>query len=172
MNKKIVIIIGIIIFIVLVFVFLGNRMQNNESSENELFSNEEIQRESFEQNNQENGGDNIGVENNEVTELKRGYYNSYSQENIALAETEKIVLFFHATWCPSCRALNQDIESNISSIPSELTILKVDYDKETELKIKYGVTTQHTLVQIDKEGNLLKKWSGGSRIEAVVSQIQ
>lgn len=103
---------------------------------------------------------------------KAGSYESYSAEKIAMAETGKVVLFFHASWCPSCKALNSDMEKNMSAIPAGVTILKTDYDKETELKKKYGVTYQHTLVQVDKDGNLIKKWSGGSKLENLISQIQ
>jgi len=105
-------------------------------------------------------------------EVKAGSYVGYAAEKIALAATGKVVLFFHAPWCPSCRALNGDIEKNVSTIPAGVTILKTDYDKETDLKKKYGVTSQHTLVQVDKDGNLIKKWSGGSKLENLLSQIQ
>lgn len=104
--------------------------------------------------------------------VKAGSYESYSGEKISMAATDSVVLFFHASWCPSCRALNADIEKNASVIPAGTTILKTDYDKETELKKKYGVTSQHTLVQVDKDGNLIKKWSGGSKLENLLSQIQ
>jgi len=106
------------------------------------------------------------------TVKKMGIYEVYSPEKIARAETGDNVLFFHASWCPSCRRLNSDIEDNSSSIPQGLTILKVDYNKETELKKKYGVTTQHTLVQVDKDGNLIAKWSGGSTLTNLVSRIK
>jgi hypothetical protein len=53
-----------------------------------------------------------------------------------------------------------------------VSILKVDYDKETELKKKYGVTYQHTLVQVDKDGNLIKKWSGSPTLTKLVSEIK
>jgi thiol-disulfide isomerase/thioredoxin len=98
-------------------------------------------------------------------------YQIYSEDKISLAENGKAVIFFQASWCPSCRALNNDIEKNIDSIPSDVTILKADYDKETELKKKYGVTSQHTLVQVDKDGNLIQKWSGGSNLESILSKI-
>jgi len=104
--------------------------------------------------------------------MKAGSYESYSPEKIARAETGDVVLFFHASWCPSCRGLNADIESNSSAIPEGISILKLDYDKETELKKKYGVTTQHTLVQVDKDGTLVKKWSGGATLKNLVSEIQ
>lgn len=106
-----------------------------------------------------------------ITETK-GSYEAYSAEKIAKAATGDVVLFFHASWCPSCRGLNNDIEKNLNKIPAQVTILKTDYDKETELKKKYGVTYQHTLVQVDENGNMIKKWSGGSRLENLLSQIQ
>lgn len=103
--------------------------------------------------------------------MKVGSYEAYSADKIARAETGDVVIFFHASWCPSCRGLNSDIESNLKSIPEGVTILKADYDKETEMKKKYGVTTQHTLVQVDKDGNMIKKWSGGGSLDSVLSKI-
>lgn len=82
------------------------------------------------------------------------------------------MLFFHAPWCPSCRGLNSNIEANRDDIPASLTILKTDYDTETALKQKYGVTIQHTLVQVDKDGNLIKKWSGGGTLTTIINQIK
>ena len=107
----------------------------------------------------------------EAEMMTSGNYESYTPEKISNAKGNT-VLFFHASWCPSCRGLNSDIEKNLDNIPSDLTILKVDYDKETALKQKYGVTTQHTLVQVDNQGTLIKKWSGGSSLERLVSQVE
>lgn len=104
--------------------------------------------------------------------MMKGSYEAYSSEKMARAETGDVVLFFHASWCPSCRGLNSDIEANMSSIPEGVSILKVDYDKETDLKKKYGVTYQHTLVQVDKDGNLIKKWSGSPKLAKLVLEIQ
>lgn len=106
------------------------------------------------------------------TMMKAGSYEAYSPDKLVRAETGDVVLFFHASWCPSCRGLNVSIESNLKSIPESVTILKTDYDKETDLKKKYGVTYQHTLVQVDKDGNMIKKWSGSSSLDNLLSQIQ
>ena len=111
-----------------------------------------------------------GVESTSV--MMKGSYEAYSPEKIARAATGDVVLFFHASWCPSCRALSSDIEANMGSIPEGVTILKVDYDKETELKKKYGVTYQHTLVQVDKDGNMIKKWSGTPKLANLLSEIK
>ncbi len=107
-----------------------------------------------------------------VDTMMQGSYEAYSPEKIARAQTGDVVLFFHASWCPSCRSLNSDIESNLTSIPEGVLILKVDYDKEVDLKKKYGVTYQHTLVQVDKDGNHIKKWSGRPKLANLISNIQ
>lgn len=116
--------------------------------------------------------DTMKEKSSSETMMKVGSYEAYSPEKIARAETGNVVLFFHASWCPSCKALSSDIEKNVSAIPASVTVLKADYDKETELKKKYGVTTQHTLVQVDKDGNLIKKWSGGSKLSNLLEEIQ
>lgn len=107
----------------------------------------------------------------ETTLKKVGSYEAYAPEKLARAESGAVVLFFHASWCPSCRGLNADIEANLSTIPEGVSILKVDYDKETELKKKYGVTYQHTLVQVDAQGNQIKKWSGSPKLSNVLAEL-
>ena len=99
-----------------------------------------------------------------------GVFKAYSSEAVASADGD-IVIGFFADWCPSCRALKSDLGANASSIPSNLTILDANYDSATDLKKKYGVTTQHTLVQVDKNGTLVKTWRGGNTLDSVVSRI-
>jgi len=83
-----------------------------------------------------------------------------------------IVLYFYASWCPTCRTLTADIDESLADVPSDLTIVVVNYDKSTDLKKQYGVTSQHTLVQVDSTGNQITKWSGGNTLESIISQIQ
>lgn len=103
--------------------------------------------------------------------VKGGVYTFYSPEKLANAESGDVVLFFKAGWCPSCRTVDADIKSNSTNIPKNLTILELDYDASSDLKKKYGVTSQHTFVQVDKDGNMLKKWSGGSTLNSIVKEI-
>ncbi|MFZ2502450.1 MAG: thioredoxin family protein [Nocardioides sp.] len=84
-------------------------------------------------------------------------WSDYEADPAAYADG-KVVLFFHAPWCPSCRASEESI--NADGVPAGLTIVKVDYDSMTELKQKYGITVQHSFVQVDAEGGELKKWTG------------
>lgn len=116
-------------------------------------------------------GDNADLMDKGEVTLKSGSYEAYAPEKLARAETGDVVLFFHASWCPSCRGLNADIEQNLGVIPPGVSILKVDYDTESELKKKYGVTYQHTLVQVAADGTLIKKWSGSPTLSTLVTEI-
>jgi thioredoxin 1 len=89
----------------------------------------------------------------------KGVYAPYEASKIAMANNSKVVLFFHAAWCPTCRAAEKEILE--VGVNNGVIILKVDYDSAKDLKAKYGVTTQHTFVQIDATGNVKTKWSGG-----------
>lgn len=114
---------------------------------------------------------NIGSDSVMSTETK-GSFETYDLEKLALADSGDVVLFFHASWCPTCRSLASNITENIASIPLNTHILKVDYDSETKLKQKYGVTYQHTLVQVDSQGNLIKKWTGSPSLASLLSEVQ
>ena len=54
-------------------------------------------------------------------------------------------------------------------------VLRVNYNdpdtdqEEKELAKKYGITYQHTYVQIDSAGKELTKWNGGGAAELLVN---
>ena len=104
--------------------------------------------------------------------MSAGSYEAYAPEKLANAETGKVVLFFRASWCPTCRALDSDIKANLKNIPKDVTILDVNYDTSTALKQKYGVTYQHTFVQVDAQGTQLAKWQGSATLAALVGNIK
>jgi thiol-disulfide isomerase/thioredoxin len=87
----------------------------------------------------------------------------------ALAAKGPTVLMFAADWCPICQADLKDINANGSRLGS-ITIVVVDYDKAAELKSRYGITVQHTYVQIDAEGKKLAIWSGGG-VDGILSHV-
>jgi len=95
-------------------------------------------------------------------------YTSYSEATLdtALASGQKVALFFHAPWCPSCKAL--DTTLNNDAIPSDVVVLKVDYDTSTELKKKYGIRSQHTIVALDQQKNMIKKETGSKNIADIM----
>jgi thiol-disulfide isomerase/thioredoxin len=85
--------------------------------------------------------------------------------NIEKAQTQAmkgpVVLFFHASWCPSCKDAMMKLESRQADL-GDITLFVVDYDKARAEKRMYGISYQHTFVQIDDQGKVLSKWSGGT----------
>jgi len=112
---------------------------------------------------------NVQANSEAPTELS---YIKTSEGELASIVNDKRVLFFHASWCPTCKTLDKDISSNLLKIPVGVTIAQLDFDKEIDLKKKYGVTLQHTLVQIDSKGNELAKWSGSRDLEDLIARIK
>lgn len=163
MNK---IIIGVVVLIALVLIFSG---LNNEDSQ-EVVNNQENNTVSESENSDINGGLIPEADDSEQLGNISGLYAEYAGD-LTQYEDKDIVLFFKADWCPSCRVLDSNIQENLNDIPEDVVLLELDYDTETELKKKYGVTTQHTMVQVDTSGEMIKKWSGGNRLEDVLNQI-
>ncbi|MEK7181762.1 MAG: thioredoxin domain-containing protein [Patescibacteria group bacterium] len=101
-----------------------------------------------------------------------GKYEAYDVSKLAFAKDGNVVLFFRASWCPTCRALDANIKENMKNIPQDVMILDVNYDASADLKTKYGVTTQHTLVQVDENGNQITKWVGSSSLAELLKNVK
>lgn len=80
-----------------------------------------------------------------------------------------VVLFFNASWCPTCQTANKNFEAE--AFPAGLTIVSVDYDDNTDLRQQYRVTVQHTFVQVDPAGTELAKWTGSNTVSEVEGQL-
>ncbi len=102
-----------------------------------------------------------------------GKYVDYSPDVLEreLRESNKVVLYFSATWCPFCKAADQAFRNKINEIPAGVSVLKVNYDKSDDLKKQYNITYQHTFVQIDADRNQVTKWSGGD-IDALKQNLK
>lgn len=167
--KKII----LILVVIAIVIFFATRNSNKE------VQNEEIMMDSTSQEmtdvSMEDGmemGEEISMDNSSETEgIVAGRYEAYGVDKLAFANEGNVVIFFRAAWCPSCRALDEDIKASLGDIPNNLLILDANYDTENEMKQKYGVTTQHTLVQVDAEGNMIQKWAGGSTLESITEKL-
>lgn len=84
-----------------------------------------------------------------------GVYAAY-EESLVTNANGPVLLFFHAPWCPQCRAIDQDI--NTQGLPDGVTVLKIDYDSNNELRKRYGVTLQTTFIKVDTAGNQIAKY--------------
>jgi thioredoxin-related protein len=60
----------------------------------------------------------------------------------------------------------------LGNIPNDTLILKVDYDSNPDLKSKYKVTSQHTLVQVNQNGDLIKSSPGLYQLNTLDSVLK
>lgn len=102
-------------------------------------------------------------------------YVEYSKASLDQAAGNRRVLYFYANWCPTCKPANEDFTKNSSKIPEDMVVIKVNYNdtdtdqEEKDLAKKYGITYQHTFVQIDAQGKEITKWNGGQTEELLTN---
>ena len=84
-------------------------------------------------------------------------YVDWNETAFAENDDKQRWLYFHADWCPQCRALEADILANPDGIPDEVVIFKVDFDNSEDLRGRYGVNKQTTIVSVDEEGEELEQ---------------
>jgi thioredoxin 1 len=72
----------------------------------------------------------------------------YTPAALAAAQQagEPLVLHFHASWCPTCRAQDKAFDALKADPSLKLTLMEVDYDAEKALEKQMKVTAQSTLV--------------------------
>ena len=94
---------------------------------------------------------------------KGGEFITYEQymehSDAAMHHDGRTVLFFDASWCPDCQKLKNALSTEHDVIPADVTVVDVDYDSHNDLRKQYGVTMQHTFVEVDAQGNKVSSWS-------------
>lgn len=77
----------------------------------------------------------------------------YSADVLATAEKagQPVALHFRADWCPTCRAQDKALQSLKTEKGLDITVLSVNYDTEKELKRRFKISTQSTLVVLKGE---------------------
>lgn len=102
-------------------------------------------------------------------------YIPYSKTVFEDASGKRRILYFYATWCPSCKITNEDFSARADKIPEDVMIIRVNYNdpdtdqEEKALAKQYGISYQHTFVQVDLDGNEITKWNGGGIDELLVN---
>lgn len=106
-----------------------------------------------------------------------GQYLPFTATVLSSTANTRRVLFFYANWCPTCRPADQSFSEKKAQLPVDVSVIRVNYnDTETDqtekdLAAQYGVTYQHTFVQIDAAGNEVTKWNGG-QIDELLTNLR
>lgn len=176
MNNKVIIPLLVFLIVLLVgaigagVLLLNSSEDTNEDTQNNISvdQNDDVQDEDTVATDKNDDQQERDTSNMESSHSSPGSYINYSETSLT---DDTNIIFFHASWCPTCKNLDRNLNNSAVDIPEGVTILKADYDEEDELKKKYGVTYQHTLVQVDKDGNEINQWSGSFSLEDILENI-
>ena len=182
MNKNTLIIVGLVVVAIIVGGFIWSMKQKEE---NAMMEKEKMQKEEMMKKDDDSMMKPIDAMMKQDEKMMKPTdammkddkqslnYIDYSASALASSAQNggKPVIFFKASWCPTCQAADKAFTSHLDQIPAGVTILKADYDTEKDLKAKYGITYQHTFVQVDANGKELAKWNGGD-IDNLITHLQ
>lgn len=177
MNKKTSVIVAAIVGLLLVGggVLAYNNNQNDKKEQEKMAMEKKAEEEAMMKKDEAatmqkdataNEGDTMAKDD---AMSKHGSYVTLADYNKNLSKyaDSKKVYFFHASWCPTCQSIDKEISADMSKIPAGVTLIKTDFDSSTDLRQKYGVTTQYTFVQVDNSGNETAQWSASSLQKAI-----
>ena len=75
-------------------------------------------------------------------------FRTYTAEALktAMGEGKTTLLFFHAPWCPVCKAQEPKVAAHLNGAYKNVVAFKVDYDSNTALRKELKVDKQSTLI--------------------------
>lgn len=82
-------------------------------------------------------------------------------------------LYFKANWCLNCKLLEEELKEK--GFPDWIDIYEVDFDEAQDLRKKYLVNNQHTLVILDKEKKEIWRdisWNYNKVIETIEKALE
>ncbi|RXJ98260.1 thioredoxin [Arcobacter sp. CECT 8986] len=84
---------------------------------------------------------------------------------------KNVIVDFYATWCPPCKIMTKNLTKYEEVKNQNVTIYKVDVDKDPELAQKFGIRTIPTLIYF-KDGKVVKQEVGVRSVPELQSNVK
>jgi thioredoxin 1 len=92
---------------------------------------------------------------------------SAAQFTKAVSDGQPVVVWFHASWCPTCRAQQPSVDKLAKSDEMKsVTVFLADFDKEKALKKSLDVSQQSTFV-VFRGGHEVARSTGETDEQAI-----
>ena len=90
-------------------------------------------------------------------------------ENEVMNSDKKVLVDFYASWCGPCRMVSPIIDE-IAAERSDIKVVKVNVDEQSELAAEFGVMSIPTLVVIEN-GKIVNQMMGARPKEAILAML-
>ena len=74
-------------------------------------------------------------------------------------DNELVLVDFWANWCAPCKFFGKGILPKVAEVVDDISIIKVDVEKQPELSTQFGISTVPTIL-IFKNKDVVKKYLG------------
>ena len=171
MNKKILWIICLIIFIG-VLILINNYLVGRNINSVNVVDKAEYNSEEFENNSVDNSFKVAEIHDDSQTRDNIIQVTSTNFDGLVLNSRKIVLVDFYADWCPPCKMLAPIIEEVASENTNEnLIFVRINVDDESDLSNKYGIQSIPTLVLI-KDGEEVNRSIGYIDKSAVLEFIR
>ena len=76
---------------------------------------------------------------------------------------DRVLIDFYATWCGPCKLMEKQLEKYSEEV-SEVSVVKIDVDENSEASNAFGVRSIPTLIYMEK-GEVINKTTGAQSLQ-------
>lgn len=84
---------------------------------------------------------------------------------------KRVVVDFHADWCPPCHLLAPELDRLASRVADDVEFVKVDVDENPGLALSLGIRTIPTVVLFAQDGEEIARSIGAVSAEVLSERL-
>lgn len=115
--------------------------------------------------------DDVTMEQEEQVSVASGEYIDYSRFDPQYYTENRIVYVILDLGNEIASQLDSDINSNMQSIPEGMVLVKIEGENINELRSNLSLTTDTTIVEVDKSGSVINVLNGISSLSQLLSEL-